>query len=107
MNEKAAKIQKEKKTLEIMIQIYCRAKHETRSQLCDSCQDIFDYAVKRLNSCPLLENKPTCAKCPIHCYAPEYREKIREIMRFSGPRMLYSHPFLAINHLSDLLKKRK
>jgi hypothetical protein len=25
-----------------------------------------------------------CKKCPAHCYAPGYRERIREVMRFSG-----------------------
>jgi hypothetical protein len=33
------------------------------------------------------------------------RERIREVMRYSGPRMLLSHPLMAIRHLIDGLRK--
>ena len=50
--------------------------------------------------------KPTCAKCPIHCYKPAMREQIRDVMRYAGPRMLKRHPVLAIRHLLNGLKAR-
>lgn len=50
-------------------------------------------------------NKPTCAKCPVHCYNARRREQIRQVMRYAGPRMLIYHPRLAILHLIDGLKK--
>jgi len=29
-----------------------------------------------------------CKHCPEHCYAPRYRAQIREVMRYSGPRLV-------------------
>ncbi len=40
-----------------------------------------------------------CSKCPIHCYKPKMREHIREVMRYSGPRMIFYHPIIAIKHM--------
>jgi hypothetical protein len=57
--------------------------------------------MSRLNRCPFGQDKPTCATCPIHCYKPKLRERIREVMRFAGPRMLWRHPILAIRHVLD------
>lgn len=90
---------REARTIESMIQIYCRRKHETSRGLCTDCQELFDYAVVRLNKCPFQEEKSTCANCKVHCYRPEMRERIRDVMRFSGPFMLYRHPYLAFMHL--------
>ena len=62
---------------------------------------MLDYALCRVDRCPFGAEKPTCANCPIHCYRPERREKIQQIMRYAGPRMLLRHPILAIRHLLD------
>ena len=35
------------------------------------------------------------------------REKIREVMRFSGPRMLFYHPTVAIRHIIESVKEKK
>jgi hypothetical protein len=32
--------------------------------------------------------KPMCKHCPNHCYHPTYRAKIREVMQFSGRKLL-------------------
>ncbi len=91
---------REARTIEAMIQIYCHDKHATRGDtLCESCQGLLSYAGLRLNKCPYQENKTTCAKCPTHCYKPERREAVRQVMRYAGPRMLWKHPYLAIMHL--------
>ena len=82
-----------------MIRIYCRFKHKIRKSLCEDCMQLEDYSHKRLDCCPFGEEKPACDKCTIHCYKPEYREKIREVMRFSGPRMIFFHPVVAMRHL--------
>lgn len=89
----------EKLTVGKMIYIYCNAKHGTHSSLCAECEELNDYAQSRLSRCKYGDNKPTCEKCPVHCYKPEMREKIRNVMRFAGPRMIYKHPVLAIKHL--------
>jgi hypothetical protein len=56
--------------------------------------------------CPLIEDKPTCASCPVHCYKPVMRERIRAVMRYAGPRMLRRHPVLAILHLLERRRDR-
>ena len=62
----------------------------------------------RIHKCPFMETKTFCSACKVHCYKPEMREKIRAVMRFSGPRMLLYHPILAIWHLiCSMREKRK
>jgi hypothetical protein len=34
------------------------------------------------------------------------KEKIRQIMRYSGPKMIYYHPVLALLHFFDGFRKR-
>lgn len=68
---------------------------------------MLDYARKRLRLCPFQDKKPTCSKCSIHCYAPGKSEQIKAIMRYSGPRMLLSHPILALHHILDGLRKSR
>jgi len=91
--------EREKNTVSKMIRIYCRFKHGTRNALCPDCKQLEDYAHKRLEHCRFGEEKPACEKCPVHCYKPEYREKIKEVMRFAGPRMVFFHPVEAVRHL--------
>ncbi len=82
-----------------MVGIYCHNRHGTRGELCGECRQLLDYAHARLDRCPFQEDKTTCANCPVHCYKPEMRERVRSVMRYAGPRMLYRHPFLAVLHL--------
>jgi hypothetical protein len=84
-----------------MFDIYCRNKHESAGPLCTECRELLDYAEARLAKCPFGENKPTCARCPIHCYKPAMGEAIRDVMRYAGPRMLVHHPVLALGHVLD------
>jgi len=94
------RLEKEQKTIGIMIQIFCAAHHGTGSELlCPECTELSDYARERLNKCPYGENKGICSKCRIHCYKPGMRKQITNVMRFSGPKMVRKHPFLAIDHL--------
>lgn len=92
------RIEHEKAIIEQMIRLYCRhrEKHKT---LCPECQHLLAYAHKRLEGCRYGDQKPSCRLCPMHCYAPPYRAKIREVMRYSGLRMLLHHPLDAIRHL--------
>jgi hypothetical protein len=97
--------QREAKTVEVMIHRFCTDQHGTKGMLCHDCQELLAYAHRRLHHCPFQEHKTTCGKCPVHCYTPANREKIREVMRYAGPRMLLSHPILALAHLLDGLRK--
>ncbi|MDH5297832.1 MAG: nitrous oxide-stimulated promoter family protein [Desulfobulbaceae bacterium] len=96
---------RERKTVELMIGLYCRNHHRSRSELCVACQKLVEYARLRLSRCPFQENKTTCGNCRIHCYKPELREKIREVMRYAGPRLIWHHPLLAMGHMLDGLRK--
>jgi hypothetical protein len=55
--------------------------------LCQDCGRLFQHGVAKLLQCPY-DPKPMCKKCPTHCYAPDYREKMRQVMRFSGPYLI-------------------
>ena len=101
------RLAREAKTLRAMVELYCRGEHGTKKDaLCDECQALVGYAYLRLSQCPFGEQKPTCAKCPIHCYEPEKREQIRTVMRYAGPRMLLHRPVLAVLHLLDGLVRK-
>ena len=65
--------------------------------LCPDCAGLLEYAVRRLRSCPL-NPKPSCKKCPVHCYRPDYRERIREVMAWSGKRMILRGRLDLIRH---------
>jgi Nitrous oxide-stimulated promoter len=71
------------RVLDAFIRVYCQAHHQPQAELCDDCLELRAYARERLAHCPL-DPKPKCKNCPVHCYAPEYRARIREVMKFSG-----------------------
>lgn len=88
----------EKETLQAMIRLYCRQNH-SHKPLCEDCSKIWSYAEERLAKCPFGVEKPTCQNCPVHCYKPDMRQRIKEIMRYAGPRMVWHHPIMAVRHL--------
>jgi len=93
------KRQDEKRLVAEMIAYYCQKKHGSAAGLlCEDCQKLMDYANMRIERCPFTESKTFCSHCEVHCYAPEMRERIREVMRYSGPRMLIRHPLLSVRH---------
>ncbi|MDY4942217.1 MAG: nitrous oxide-stimulated promoter family protein [Candidatus Limisoma sp.] len=95
---KSNRIEEEKLVVEQMIRLYCR-KCEGNAELCLNCRELLAYAHGRLSACRFGNRKPTCKKCPIHCYRPQMKEQIRMVMRWSGPRMLFYHPLAAVRHL--------
>lgn len=96
---------KDLRILALFTSVYCRAHHavprsalsatdeELRSlpfdryPVCAECAGFLAYAFERRLRCPL-EEKPSCKHCPVHCYRPGHREKVREIMRFSGRHLI-------------------
>ncbi len=102
MDRKKARIFREKKTVEEMIRLYCHEHHGTRGDaLCSDCQALRDYAFLRVRKCIFKEDKPTCKNCTIHCYSQQKKEQIKVVMRYSGPRMMFHLPGLALIHLID------
>ncbi len=94
----ANRIEKEKRIMEFMVRLYC-SKKEKNNELCDSCKKLIEYSKKRLDNCPYGNKKPSCKRCQKHCYRKEYRENIREVMRYSCPRIILYKPLEFIRHL--------
>lgn len=92
------RIEQEKKVVEQMIRLYCRRQEGNRT-LCPQCRELLAYAHARLAHCPFGNRKKTCRKCPVHCYKPEMKERMRVVMRYAGPRMLFHHPLATLRHL--------
>ena len=101
-----SKREREKVIVTQMIALYCRKKHGGKC-LCPECAELAEYARLRSDKCPFMETKTFCANCKVHCYKPAMREKIRAVMRFSGPRMLFYHPVAAVRHVIEMKKEKK
>ena len=95
---------KDLKVLSDFVSIFCRENHQAKDKeaflindarlrqvlnnnnslvLCPDCSKLLKHGMAKLLLCPY-DPKPMCKKCETHCYAPGYREKMREVMRFSG-----------------------
>lgn len=106
MSTLPGRLRREHETFVCMARIYCGDHHAPdKDGLCADCAALMAYAERRLQKCPYGADKPTCAKCPIHCYKPAQREQAREIMRFAGPRMPLRHPLRALTHVFDKLRR--
>lgn len=115
MNKEYKQWNMEKKLIPVMIRTYCRGNHkETRKEegvkgkeLCSKCKELAEYAEFRLEKCPFKKNKGFCSFCKIHCYKPEYRAEMKAVMRYSGSRMLLSHPIFALSHVVAMIRYKK
>lgn len=92
------RIEWEKTTVRHMIELWCLKKHE-KQELCEECRELLIYATTRLDRCKFGDRKTKCHKCHVHCYRPDMREKICEVMRFSGPRMMLYFPLEALRYI--------
>ncbi len=99
---------REARTISQMIALHCAGCHADRDRsfvshcgepVCAECLELDAYGVLRTQRCRKMDVKTSCEKCGNHCYKPEMRERIREAMRYSGPRMLTKHPIAAVRHL--------
>lgn len=87
-------ILEELQLVQVMIRLYYK-KHEAVDI---SEERMLAYVEKRLLFCRFGEQKTTCQRCPVHCYQPRYRQQMKQIMRYAGPRMLVRHPLVTIKH---------
>jgi len=93
---------KDLKILIAFVRLHCRARHDGQAavtlppdlarlekgvELCPDCTGLLLHGIERRRKCPLVP-KPTCKDCHVHCYSKEYRTRIREIMAFSGRRLI-------------------
>ncbi len=95
------RIEREKRTVGNMVKMYCDHNHNKTILICSDCNELLEFANDRINRCIFHEDKPVCSECKIHCYRKDMREKIKTIMRFAGPKMIFRHPILGIRHLID------
>ena len=107
MKSVQSKREREKRVVSEMIALYCYKKHGTKGKICDDCAALKAYAEMRADKCPFMETKTFCSNCKVHCYKADMREKIRQVMRFSGPRMLFHHPVMAIRHVIESKREKK
>ncbi len=83
-----------------MVRLYCRHEHAAANpDSCPDCKQLLAYAAQRMDKCVYGDNKPVCSQCPVHCYKPEMRTKIKKVMRYAGPRMMWSSPILTARYL--------
>lgn len=104
--ETPAEVDRDLKVLARFIDVYCRHRHADRRRgpvalkthdlerlcrrplsLCADCSRLLVHAFTKRTHCPL-QPKPSCKHCPVHCYHPAYRQAIREVMRYSGRRLV-------------------
>lgn len=97
------RIDREKRIVRFMIGYYCRRRHGRAREagLCAECGALADYAEARLSACRFGASKPSCGKCRVHCYSPRSRARIKDVMRFTGPRMLFLMPLEYLRHRKD------
>lgn len=86
------KRQREKEIVSLMIHLYCKH-HDDIDE-----DELQSYALQRIEKCPMMATKTFCSQCRIHCYEKTKQEQIKKVMRYSGPRMMFYHPILAIRH---------
>ena len=101
------RIENQKHVIKKMIELFCKKNHDNQGVLCNECNELLNYAYKKLDNCIFGTNKPNCNSCKIHCYKSDIKEKITAVMKFSGPRMLIYNPKLVIEHFIDEFKYRK
>ncbi|MHB1347523.1 MAG: nitrous oxide-stimulated promoter family protein [Candidatus Humimicrobiaceae bacterium] len=110
MNHKkndSRKINDEKNIVKIMIGYFCKKKHFPEKNMCPDCESLTEYAWLKLDKCFYGEKKPSCSKCSIHCFNPPMRKKIKDVMRYSGPRMIYVYPMSCIKQLMHKMNFNK
>jgi len=104
-------------TLARFIEVYCRQRHADLPKapvdmkmhdvtalmgrpvhLCRDCTKLITHAFTKRTFCPM-RPKPACKHCPSHCYHPTYRNKIQEVMRYSGMKIMLSGRLDYLLHL--------
>ena len=96
--------------LALFVYVFCKDHHsgitknyyksqyfKAERDYCPACTDFLEYAIGRRLCCPL-PSKSSCKKCHVHCYRPGHREKVKEIMRYSGRKLITRGRFDLLIH---------
>lgn len=92
------RIESEKNIIKKMIEIYFNNLEDDELNE-DEKLELIRYSSNKLDHCKFGNDKPFCSKCTVHCYSPEMREKIKMVMRYSGPRIIFYHPIVTLKHI--------
>ncbi|BCN29579.1 nitrous oxide-stimulated promoter family protein [Anaeromicropila herbilytica] len=106
MSEVSKKQKKELNIIRRMIELYCHGHKHSEKGLCKDCLVLLEYANQRILSCPISISKTYCSSCKIHCYKTEMRDRIRTVMKYSGPRMMVHNPILTLEHAIVTIKTK-
>ncbi len=109
MKNKCTQKKDSTRVIKVMILMYCQKHHGSKDELCELCTQTLEYCSIKYEKCHYGDKKPPCSLCSTNCHNLEIRKSIRDIMRYSGPRMFIYHPILAIQHTYHVLiwKKRQ
>jgi Nitrous oxide-stimulated promoter len=100
-------MEREKRTIRTMIQIYCRGHRHIASGICSECGKLLQYALHQIDSCPYERSrKPACGLCRTNCFSAEMHKRFHKIMRYAGPRMMMRHPILSMAHFIDAVRSK-
>lgn len=94
-----SRVEKEKEIISLMIKLYCRKVHASTAGPCEDCEKLLTYAHIRLSNCRYGSDKGYCGKCSTPCYKHDMKLKMKDVMRFSGPRLMIYQPLEFIRHL--------
>lgn len=94
--------EKDLATLEAMAQIYCDAHHigmnKDAVNLCIECREAVIATLNRTQVCPN-GHIHNCQDCDIKCQRGDGQSRIKAIMAYSAPRMLWRHPLMTFTYL--------
>jgi hypothetical protein len=97
-------IEREKRMVDAMVLIYCKAHHDHAGAPCSKCAELGVYAKNRLENCRYQEKKPVCGRCGLTCYNLKKKDYAEEVFTYAGPRMMFEHPLLGLQHFLDAFR---
>lgn len=107
MKDIETKREREKKMISQMIALYCHRNHHTRGAPLSRVRGAERLRPRPLRALPVHGDEDLLRQLPRARYKPDMREKIRAVMRFSGPRMIFYHPVAAIRHVVETKREKK
>ena len=101
------KREREKRTVALMIRLYCRKKHGTKKIFVPNAKHFRSMRCSAVINAPLWKPRPFALTAVCIVTSRKCVKKIREVMRFSGPRMILHHPVMAVRHVIESKKEKK
>ena len=91
--------QQEIDTIRAIVSLHCRKKHDHPPKLlCSECEDLLTYCEQKIQYCPWGDKRGQCVTCKSNCFHPDYIKRIKPMMRWAGPRLIFYHPIKLLRH---------